>query len=205
MNRPGRGCVVICLIILGLTALLTLGRSLWLPYIGGFLIVADPLRPADAIVALSGGDRARVAYAAQLFNQGYADWFVATNMKQEIPGVRVKYGELVRQEAIWRGVPKERILIAPGGAETTYEEAMAVRQLVQEEGWHSLIIVTDPYHTRRARMAFQDVFRGTSITVTVQPVNKSWYKPDSWWKSQDGLRETWTEYLKLALYVMGYR
>jgi hypothetical protein len=29
-------------------------------------------------------------------------------------------------------------------------------------------VVTDPFHTRRARMAFQDVFRGTGIWVLVR-------------------------------------
>ena len=87
----------------------------------------------------------------------------------------------------------------------TYEEAIAVQQLAQEQGWRSLIIVTDPHHTRRARMAFRDVFRDSGITVMVRPVNDSWYQADSWWQTRDGLRETWTEYLKLLLYVVGYR
>jgi len=182
-----------------------LAGGFWLPAIGGFLIVADPLRPADAVVALSGGGRGRAVYAAQLFNQGYAGWFIATSMKLEVPGVRVSYGELVRQEAIWQGVPEEHILIAPGVAETTYHEAVAVRQLALERGLRSLIVVTDPYHTRRARMTFRDVFRGTDVAVIVRPVNAHWYKADSWWQSQNGLRETWTEYVKLALYGVGYR
>lgn len=195
-------------ILLGIVAAiiaLVLARGLWLPLIGGFLIVADPLQPADAVVVLSGGERERVVYAAGLFNEGYADWFVATNMKHDLPGVRVLYGELVRQEAIWQGVPQERILIAPGILETTYEEALAVRELAQEQGWSSLLLVTSPYHTRRAQIAFRDAFRDTGIAVIVRPVNGHWYRADSWWKSRDGLRETWTEYLKLLLYVIGYR
>jgi hypothetical protein len=54
-------------------------------------------------------------------------------------------------------------------------------------------------------MAFRDVFRGTGITVMVRPVNESRYQADSWWQTRDGLRETWTEYVKLLLYVLGYR
>ena len=29
--------------------------------------------------------------------------------------------------------------------------------------------------------------------------------PEVWWQSTDALRETWTEYLKLALHLVGYR
>jgi uncharacterized SAM-binding protein YcdF (DUF218 family) len=146
--------------------LIVASHSLWLPSVGSFLIVADPLQPADALVALTGG-RERVVYGALLFCEGYARWFVATNMPLNAPGIRSSYGELVRQEAIWQGVPEERILVVPGIVETTYQEAMAVERLAQEQGWRSLIVVTSPYHTRRARMAFGDVFRGADIRVVV--------------------------------------
>ena len=158
-----------------------------------------------AVVALSGGERGRAAHAALLFNQSYADWFVVTNMPFDTPGVRLSYGELMQQEAIWQGVPERYIFIIPGIVETTYDEAIAVRGLAQDREWRSLIVVTDPYHTRRARMAFREVFRGSGITVAVQPVNEHEYRADSWWQSRDGLRETWTEYAKLVLHLIGYK
>ena len=192
-------------VVVVIAAILVLASyQFWLPLIGGFLVVADPLEPADALIPLAGGQE-RVVYAANLFNQGCADWFITTDMPLNVPGIRESYSELVKREAIWQGVPEGRVLAAPGVAETTYEEAIAIRRLAHEQGWSSLIIVTDPWHTRRARMAFQDAFRGASIKVTVRPVNGSWYQADSWWKSRDGLRETWTEYLKLILYLVGYR
>ena len=45
----------------------------------------------------------------------------------------------------------------------------------------------------------------TGITVIVRPVNEHWYRADSGWRGRDGLRETWTGYLRLALYAVGYR
>ncbi len=191
------------LVVIAITLILA-SHQLWLPLIGGFLVVSDPLQPADALLPLAGGQE-RVVYAAELFNQGYADWLIATDMPLNVPGVRESYGELVKREATWQGVPEERILAAPGTAETTYQEALAVRQLAEERGLRSLIVVTDPFHTRRARMAFREAFRDSGIAVTVRPVNESEYHPDSWWQTRDGLRETWTEYVKLVLYVVGYR
>jgi hypothetical protein len=35
--------------------LIVASHSLWLPSVGSFLIVTDPLQPADALVALAGG------------------------------------------------------------------------------------------------------------------------------------------------------
>ena len=182
----------------------TLARQLWLPLPGRFLVVEDPLQQVDAVVPLAGGGQ-RAVYAARLLEAGYAGWFVATNMPLNIPSIRATYGELVREEAIREGVPEERILIAPGTVETTCEEALAVRQLVDIQGWHSLLIVTDPLHTRRARLCFQEAFRGADVTIAVRAIEGSWYDPETWWQSTNGLRETWTEYLKLALHLLGYR
>jgi uncharacterized SAM-binding protein YcdF (DUF218 family) len=146
-----------------------------------------------------------MARGAELFHAGYAPWLIVTNSPLDMPGLRVDYAELMRTEALWQGVPEERILRAPGTVRSTYEEALAVRQLAEVQGLGSLTVVTDPFHTRRARRAFRDAFRGTGVRIWTQPANDSWYHPDSWWQSQDTLRETWTEYLKWALYLLGYR
>lgn len=186
-------------------ALAILAHGLWLPLAGRFLVIADPLQPADAAVPLGGGGVGRVAQAAALLKDGYATWLVATDADLDLPGIRGSYSELVRQEAEWQGVAAERILVAPGLVETTYEEALAVRALAKEQGWSSLLIVTDPYHTRRAYLTFSDVFRGTGISVAIRPVEEAEYDPDAWWRTTDGLRDTWTEYAKLTMYFLGYR
>ena len=181
-----------------------LAHSLWLPIAGRFLVVADPLQPADAVVPLGGGGVGRVAQAAALLEDGYATWLVATDAELDLPGIRSSQSELIRQEAQWQGVQPERILVAPGVVETTCDEALALRTLAQEQGWRSLLVVTDPFHTRRARLNFRDAFRGTGIMVTVRPVEETSYDPEAWWQSADGLRDTWTEYAKLVLYLLGY-
>ena len=189
---------------MALLAALVLGRGLWLPLVGRVLVVSEPLQRTDAIVPLA-GERDRVAYAAEVFAQGYASWFVATDMPHQVPGIQDSYADLVRQEAVRHGVPAERILSVSATAQTTVQEAVAVRELCLQRGWRSLIAVTSPYHTRRARLVLSDAFRDTGITVIVHPVGNHWYAPGTWWKTRDGLRETWTELLKLTLYVVGYR
>lgn len=186
-----------------LLVLAFLTRELWLPLPARFLTVEDPLQPADAVVPLAGGGQ-RALYAAQLLQDGYAGWFVATSMPLNIPAIRATYGELVREEAIAHGVSEDRILIAPGTVTTTWEEALAVRRLVDRQGWHSLLVVTDPLHTRRAGLCFRQAFRDTDVAIVIRAVEGSWYDPEAWWKSTDSLRETWTEYLKLLLHNLGY-
>ncbi|MCB0245906.1 MAG: YdcF family protein [Anaerolineae bacterium] len=181
------------------------GRALWLPWLGGFLIVADPLQPADAVVVLGGGERDRVEEGARIFNAGLAPSLVVTDSPVDLPGIRSDYADLMAQEARWQGVPATQIVRTPGLVTTTAEEAEAVRTLAEDRGWRSLIVVTDPFHTRRARMNFRRALRNSAVAVIIRPVQGSWYTASSWWRSADGLRETWTEYLKLALYALGYR
>jgi uncharacterized SAM-binding protein YcdF (DUF218 family) len=145
-----------------------------------------------------------VGHAAALFGEGYAEWFVVADSPLDMPGLRVSYAELMRTEARWQGVPEERILTLPGLVETTSEEAAAVGTIAQDRGWQSLIIVTDPYHTRRARQVFRRALRGTGISASVQPTSGHWYQPEVWWRDRDSLRETWNEYLKLAIFWLGY-
>jgi uncharacterized SAM-binding protein YcdF (DUF218 family) len=191
------------LAVVALLVAATLARSLWLPLIARYLVVADPLAPADALAPLGGG-RGRVIYAAHLYEEGLADWFVAPNMPLNVPGIDDSYGELVRREAVARGVPFDAVVLMDGVVETTYQEALAVRAIAEGRNWDSLLLVTDPFHTRRARLAFRRAFRGSDVSFGVRPVNAHWYDPERWWQSRDGLRETWTEYLKLILFMVGY-
>jgi uncharacterized SAM-binding protein YcdF (DUF218 family) len=190
--------------VVALVLVAALARQVWLPLPARFLVDEDPLQETDAIVPLAGGNE-RAPYAAGLFRAGYAQWFIATNMPLDVPGIRATYGELVRQEAMAHGVPEERVLITAGTVRTTCEEALAVRRLADGQGWHSLLVVTDPLHTRRSRLCFREAFRDTGVTVAIRAVEGSWYDPEAWWQSTDGVRETWTEYTKLALHLVGYR
>ncbi len=193
--------LAILVLILGLV----LARATWLPLIGGFLIVSDPLVPADAILVLGGGRRSRAEEGARLYHDGYASLVVVADSPIDVPGIRSSYVDLMKSEMLWQGVLEEHILAAPGLVTTTHEEALAVRQLAEARDWHSLIVVTDPYHTRRARWVFRDVFADTAITVTVRPARQHSYAANTWWQNWNGLRDAWIEYPKLVVHLLGYR
>ena len=81
MRKRRLGCGAGSALALLLLALLVAFRGLGLPLIGGALIVADPLRPADAVVPLGGGEPG-------LVRQGDARWLIVTDSEIDLPGIR---------------------------------------------------------------------------------------------------------------------
>lgn len=186
-----------------IAAIMLLTARFWLPPVGAFLIVGDPLVHADAIAPLA-GERLRVSYAARLLQEGRAGSFAITDMWFRERTPLYTYAELIKRQASREGVLRSSMVVAPGVVASTYAEALALRTLCQRQRWRSLIVVTSPPHTRRARLILREVFAGTGITVAVVPVTPHWYQPDTWWHSWLGWQATLSEYLKLGLYLVGY-
>lgn len=74
---------------------------------------------------------------------------------------------------------------------------------MEKHQYQSVIVVTEPYHTQRARMIFRDVFRGSGKVVCVHPVLSHWYRSGTWFLSLDGWQLTINEYVKMAGYLTG--
>lgn len=184
-------------------ALTILTAPYWLAWIGAFLVVSDPLQEADALVILAGDEDARLAYGAQLFDQGLADWYILTNMRIDTPDPRRTYASIVTRKALRLGVPEERILVVPDIVETTYEEAVALSAFVEQRELRSLIVVTSPYHTRRARWILNQVFDGSGVKIIVRPVEDHAYEAGDWWRSATGWRLTGLEYTKMLAHLFG--
>lgn len=190
-----RSCLLVVL------SLLALGY-LFLRGLGAFLIAGDPLKPADAVVPLGGGSAARVTEAVRLMKAYPRAALILTE-----PG-EVKPGEgpgstFYRQVAIESGLSPNAILMTEGIQSSTRDEAAAVLRLMQAHGMKTVIVVTEPYHTQRARMIFRDAFKGSGRVVRVQPVIDHWYRSGTWFLSWEGWRMTFKEYAKMVGYQLG--
>src|SRR5947199_9705537 len=138
-------------------AVLYLVRRPILRFAAEMWIVEDPLDKADALIVL-GDDNFyadRSTRAAQLFREGKAPVIVASGRRlRPMAGI----AELMEHDLVERGVPKDRIVRLAHDADNTREEAEALRKLAAERKWHSVIVVTSNYHTRRARYVFRKFF-----------------------------------------------
>jgi uncharacterized SAM-binding protein YcdF (DUF218 family) len=98
------------------------------------------------------------------------------------------------------GVPVGQAMALPVLAYSTYEEAVAIRHIVQGRSLGSVLIVTSSYHTRRAYWTFERVFRGIGVDLLIVSVPPRGFTMDAWWKSHIGRKPVLIEYLGLAYY-----
>lgn len=189
-----------------LAGLLPVLLYLLLAGVGALLIVGDPLVKSDVVVLLGGGDRQRTEEAVRIYMDRYATLLVLTETGEKDPESGELYSKLQQEEVMSLGVPQGGITFTPLHGNNTYEEALAVRDLLTSAGRvQSCIVVTDPYHTMRTRLIFREVFAGSEIKVSVRPVRGHWYRSTTWWMSRQGWDMTIREYAKLFAFFAGVR
>ena len=201
-QKRARGCLTTSAILLAIILVVPPAILLGLYGLGRFLVVSDRPVESDAVVVLSGGGIDRLDRAVELISDGYARYLILTDT-DEVAASGKRMTDFLYGEATKRGVTVPQIDITERGVTNTGEEAAAVRKLMEERGWKSCIVVTDPYHSRRTSFMFDQAFRGSDLSVRVVPVSGHWYRPRSWFLSNEGWRVTLEEYIKLAAAWLG--
>ena len=137
---------------------------------------SDQARSVDAIVVLGVAQydgrpspqlQARLDHALELWQEGLSPLVITTGGNQ--PGDRFTEAETSANYLIEGlagvAVPAESIVQENTGS-TTRESLIAVRDIMQSRGLHSVLIVTDPYHSLRSRLIAQDLGLVSFISPT---------------------------------------
>ena len=171
--------------------------------VGHFLAADDAVSQVDAIVVLGGEDGSffRVQHGMDLFNAGYAPVVVFSGGTLKDAGLACSSAQLSLEAAQQLGLPADATIIA-SGAQSTYDEAVNMRRLAQQHGWHSLIIVTDLFHTRRAARTFRTLLPDTTIHISAAPDPR--YNAGRWWQNEHSLVAVFNELIKLGFYWAQY-
>ena len=123
----------------------------------------DDARPADAIVVLGAAQyngrpspvlAARLDHALLLWQHGYAKHVVVTGGKQ--PGDRYTEATASADYLIARGVPDGAILREVQG-HNTWDSLAATARILRNRDLSSVLIVSDPYHSLRARQTAREL------------------------------------------------
>ncbi|HEV7377373.1 MAG TPA: YdcF family protein [Pyrinomonadaceae bacterium] len=178
------------------------------------LIVESELPQADALVVLSGSSnyRERTRAAAELFMAGRAPKIILTNDNEQGGWSSAEqrnplFEELEFAELVRAGVPAEKIERLTQTVTSTYDEAVLVREYASTQGLRSIIVVTSPYHSRRALWTWRRVFQesGIEIGLSAAPTGEQSPSPFSWWWHPRGWSMVAGEYPKLIYYWLHYR
>lgn len=142
-----------------------------------------PCQPADAVVAISGGDTsARTAEAIRMYQNGWGKKLVLSGaaLDEESPS----NAAVMREQALAAGVPSAAILIDQD-SRTTLQNAAYVQEIFKNNDIKSIILVTSAYHQRRAALEFgryQDIeVRNHPVASDRQWSGLWWLTPRGWW------------------------
>ena len=170
--------------------------------VGHWLDLSDPLGHADAIVAISGDTGARAESAIALWKQGYAPVLIFSGGSSDPESVAS--AELMKRAAVTAGVPLNAIIVE-GSSATTEENAQRVAELMKSRGLVSAILVTSPYHQRRAAMLFEREFGRVALSFRNHPADDPEWDPNLWWTADPSRSLTLLELAKLGALVAGQR
>jgi uncharacterized SAM-binding protein YcdF (DUF218 family) len=122
----------------------------------------DDRQSVDAVVVLGAAQydgtpssifAARLKHAEALYEDGIAPRIITTGGGRS--GDVTTEAEAGRRYLIDRGVPARDVIAVPEGSDTLGSlQAVALR--AERDGWHSALVVSDPWHSLRARTMARD-------------------------------------------------
>lgn len=192
-----RRAVLPLLILVLLSALILVSRTV-LQAVGDFLAVSDPLTQSDAVIAISGDGEERVRTAVDLLTRGYGRWLILSGGPVGEPGSAAELAAYARKYHAPDGA-----LLLDDRAVSTFGNAVGSAGVMRGHGLHSAILVTSPYHMRRAVIEFRSIFGPQGLTVRALPAQDSFFHLDGWWTRRRDRELVVREYLKLLAFLAG--
>ena len=158
------------------------GVLLWAgSHAGAALVVGRDIDRPGAILMLASHEWERLPVTARLADRYPSAMVLLTRPVRPSP----QNCHLCSERVAWLGelgIPRSRTVVLSPPAANTWEEALAARQYAREHGIRALLVVTSPYHTRRALGTFRKVFGGSATDVGVHPaLETSPARPGRWW------------------------
>lgn len=183
---------VALLLIVGVVALAGLALSDW-P--AESLVLTDIVDTADAAVVMAGDPNyERTATAVRLLRSGRVRLLILTGGE---PGPGDSATSLAAKAREW-GVADELIRMEQV-SRGTHEAVVAVVPILAKDHIRSVVLVTSPYHQRRAYLSARRAWVG--IRILNHPASPSVWSPRGWWRDHGRRRVVFGEYLKLLYYL----
>ena len=169
-----------------------LAYSLWLPFLGNFLVLATEPEPADAIIVLAGDfTGSRIETGGNLVRRKFAPYAL-------VSGPYAIYGRneatLAIDYAVTLGFDRNLFRPIQHHSDSTRDEALAFRPILHQNKVRKVLIVTSDFHTRRAGAIFRRTMPEFEIRMIAAPTPG--FHPATWWKSRPARKVIFQEWVK---------
>lgn len=162
---------------------------------------------ADAIVILGGGIANRSAAAIKLFHEGYASNILFMNVRADDAtqhGITLPEREITRRLLLSNNIPESSIEAIGADVASTRDETKAVHAWITNHNAHSILIVTDLFHTRRVNWIFRKELKHTDVKIHVCVAPTPDYGVSNWWRREQGFMAFQNECMKIVYYWLKY-
>lgn len=164
--------------------------------VGLYLSPQDGLERADAIVAVSGGDtEARTEMAIELYQAGWAPLVIFSGAASD--PASISNAKAMKGMAIAAGIPPDVIAIEEF-SRNTQENAGEVGTIIDALRYDRIILVTSPYHQRRAYLEFQRRLGNDVEILNHSAIDQDWSRR-GWWQTPRGWYLTISELPKVLV------
>jgi DUF218 domain len=179
------------------------------------LAVSTSPTPADLIFVLA-GKMERKEYGLKLYRAGFAQRLLLSVGRFEVSKMWRLDSRLATDLIAERGrtPPEQRhffclidlrrtLIYKPDLPKwNTYGEALALREYLAREPVTSAIVVSTDIHIRRVALAFEKVFRHSTVKFTYCAVPECWssVSKNQWWARRDDRTYVIAETVKTAIY-----
>ncbi len=167
------------------------------------LLMSEAPRQADTIVVFAGGVgesgqagggyQERVREAVELYQAGYAPRMIFSSGYE----FAFREAEVMRSLAVSQGVPDSAIVLETR-ASSTYENVVFVYELLEEHELNTILLVSSPYHMRRALLTWEA--QAPDVEVISTPVRDSQFYNHVRGASLEQLQGLWHEYAAISWY-----
>jgi uncharacterized SAM-binding protein YcdF (DUF218 family) len=151
---------------------------------GNRILVTNDEQPCDAVLVLAGETTLRIQHGIDLVRSGAGKHLfvdVSNGREYGIPEVELANRFLSSQ------LSAEEFTICKFSADSTIFEAKWVRKcLAQYPQYHSVLLVTNDYHSRRALMTFREFIPDRQFHISAV-TDKRVYQPQ-WWRGREHLK-----------------
>ena len=175
-------------------------------FMGRYLAKPDSMETADLVVVEGGNivSKIKMNRAIQLYKSGQAKRiYILLNALQgnvDVFGIG-NYNDMIAASMDSLGIPAQDYIIHNMAVRGPYARNTALELLkgIKDKKISSILILNDKFHIRRSYLVYKKVLQEVNIKVYTYTFD-IYVDTETWWRSTDGVRRVFGEYIKLVYY-----